>query len=64
MTCTVIKWMALLGNPSIAGIVLDSLRFMITERQIQLHGYVLMHNHLHLIASGEFFETDIKKFKS
>lgn len=64
MTCTFIKWIALFGNPDIAGIVLDSLKYMITNKRIELHGYVMMHNHLHLIASGELISTEIKKFKS
>ncbi len=64
VTCTIIKWIALLGNPDISKIVLDSIKFIIENNRIQLHGYVIMHNHLHLIASGKSIQAEMRNFKS
>jgi REP element-mobilizing transposase RayT len=50
-TSTVKDWIRLFDRPDLRGIVLESLRFVIRDHRIQLHGYVLMPNHLHLIFS-------------
>jgi len=64
LTCTAIKWIALFGIPEIVQILLDSLQFMIDNKKIQLHGFVIMVNHIHLIASGKSLSKEIGIFKS
>jgi putative transposase len=64
MSCTVVNWLPLLGNPAIAGIVLDSLRFLHEHRRLVLHGYVLMEDHVHLVASSPDPVKEIGDFKS
>jgi REP element-mobilizing transposase RayT len=64
MTGTVVNWLPIFGNPAIAQIVLDSLRFLHEHRRLVLHTYVLMENHIHLIASSEQMSKEIGDFKS
>ena len=64
LTLTVIKWLPLFSNPDIAKIVLDSLDFLQRNNRIVLYAYVLMENHLHLIASSENLAKQISEFKS
>lgn len=64
LTCTTINWIALFGNVEIAKILLDSLKFLIDDGRLALHGYVIMENHMHLLASGENLSKEIKNFKS
>ena len=64
LTCSVVNWLPLFSNPAIAGIVLDSLRFLHENRRLVLHAYVIMENHLHLIASSDDFPKEIGDFKS
>ncbi|MFO8009612.1 MAG: transposase [Dehalococcoidia bacterium] len=64
LTCTTTNWIALFGNMEIARIILDSLRFLIDDGRLAIHGYVIMENHIHLIASSENLSEEIKNFKS
>ena len=64
LTCAVVNWLPVFGNPKIAEICLDSLRFLHDHRRLVLHGYVLMENHLHLVASSPDPVKEIGDFKS
>lgn len=64
LTMTIVHWLPLLSNPEIANIILESLRFLHKERRVTFYAYVILENHLHLIASSEQLSKDIKDFKS
>jgi putative transposase len=64
ITATTVNWLPLFSNPEIAQIILDSLHFLIRKDRITLIAYVLMENHLHLIAGGEDLSKEIGDFKS
>ncbi|MFP5271684.1 REP-associated tyrosine transposase [Coleofasciculus sp. G1-WW12-02] len=64
LTCTSVNWIPLFSKPELAQIVLDSLRFLQSQQRIALHGYVLMENHLHLLASADNLSKEIRTFKS
>jgi len=44
--------------------VLDSLKFLQDQQRLTLYSYVIMENHLHLIASAENLSKEISHFKS
>jgi putative transposase len=44
--------------------VLDSWRFLQQEAGFQLFGYVILENHLHLIAASADLSRDMQRFKS
>jgi putative transposase len=64
ITATAINWLPLFSNPHVAAILIDSLRFLIQSQRIILHAYVIMENHIHLIATAENLSAEIGKFKS
>ena len=64
VTCTIVSWIPLFGNPKIAGIVIDSLRFLHEKQRLTIHGFVIMDNHLHLIISSAELSEEMRKFKS
>lgn len=64
LTCTIVNWMAAFSKPELAQIVLDSLTFLQEQQRLELHGYVIMENHLHLIASATHLSKEIANFKS
>ncbi len=64
ITCTVVNWIPIFGNPLFRQIVLDSLLFLIQNKRIALHGYVLMENHFHAIATSENLIKELGLFKS
>ena len=64
LTATVNHWLPIFTRPETVNIVLDSWRFLQREADFQLYGYVILENHLHLIAASENLSHDIQRFKS
>jgi REP element-mobilizing transposase RayT len=64
MTCTIVGWLPVFTRPEAANIVLESWRNLQRERQFKLLGYVILENHLHLIASAPELPKALKDFKS
>jgi len=64
LTCSVVHWLPLLAEPRVAILVLESLRFLQDEKRLELYAYVIMDNHLHIIASANDLQKEIANFKS
>ncbi len=64
LTSTVVGWLPIFTDPSIAAIVFDFWRFLQEKRSVRIFGYVLMENHLHWIASSDELDKRIGEFKS
>lgn len=64
MTCTVAGWLPVFTRPETVDIVLDSWRFLQRERDFRLFGYVILENHVHLIASAPQLSVVMQRFKS
>jgi len=62
-----VDWVDVFTRKLYRDIVIDSLNYCIREKQLCVYGYVVMTNHVHLIAqskSGKLSDTirDLKKF--
>ncbi len=64
MTCTIVAWLPVFTRPETVDVVLDSWRFLQRERDFKLFGYVILENHLHLIASAPELPAVMRSFKS
>jgi putative transposase len=64
MTWTIVGWLPVFTRQETVEIILDSWRFLQRERSFRLFGYVVLENHLHLIASAPELEKVIKDSKS
>jgi len=64
LTCTVVGWLPIFTRPDTMDIILDSWRFLQKEGRLTLYGYVILENHLHLIASAPDLAKEIGDFKS
>ncbi len=64
LTITVVNWIPLLSFPMVQRILLDSLRFLQTQERLVLYAYVILENHLHLVASSTDLSKEIGDFKS
>jgi putative transposase len=64
ITCTTLNGIAIFGNTDVAQIVIHSIKFMVENQRLTLHGWVNMENHLHLIASALNLSKEIHDFKS
>ena len=63
-TATIRHWLPLFARPEVAGIILGSWRFLQQDSGFALYGYVIMENHLHLVARSQDLGLDIQRFKS
>lgn len=64
ITCTVVNWLTLFSQPEITAVVLSSLKFLQSQKRLTLHAYVIMENHLHLIATADNLSREMQSFKS
>jgi len=64
LTSTAVGWLPILSRPEAAQAVLDSWRFLQDRKRLALFAYVIMENHVHLIASADDLSKEIGDFKS
>ena len=64
LTCTVVNWLPIFTRPVAVEVLLDSMRYLQTNRGLRLYGYVILENHMHWIAASENLPRDVKHFKS
>jgi REP element-mobilizing transposase RayT len=64
LTCTVVNWLPLFSAPALVGILLDSWRFLQTQERLTIFAYVVMENHVHLVAASPDLGKEIGDFKS
>jgi REP element-mobilizing transposase RayT len=53
-TATINNWQHLLSDDKHKDIIVDSLKFLVTEKRIELNAFVIMSNHIHLIWQAMF----------
>jgi len=69
LTMTIVDWVDIFTRPVYRDIVIESLGYCISTKGLEIFGFVLMSNHLHLIAQSETGNLsgiirDFKKFTS
>ncbi|MBK1632451.1 transposase [Thiohalocapsa halophila] len=64
LTMTVVNWLPLFTRPESVQVLFDSWRFLQQRQQLRIHGYVILENHLHLMARSDTLDADIQRFKS
>ncbi len=63
VTCTVLHWIPVFTRPATVEIVLDSLRYFMSEG-LKVYAFVILENHMHLVVQSEQLDTDMSRFKS
>jgi REP element-mobilizing transposase RayT len=58
VTFTVVDWLPIFINPEPIEIINNSLHFCFANRQLRIHAYVIMPNHIHLIISDENYDNE------
>ncbi|GAB3180407.1 REP-associated tyrosine transposase [Telluribacter humicola] len=53
LTMTVVDWVDVFSRPTYRHIIVDSLRYCQQQKGLQLFGWCLMSNHLHLLATAD-----------
>jgi len=63
LTLSVLHWIPVFTRPETVTIVLESLQHL-NQRGLKLYAYVILENHLHLIAQSPDLNKDMTSFKS
>lgn len=64
LTSTIVDEIPLFSDPEIAQFVLNGLEYMQESKNVEVYAFVLMENHVHLIARDEELIQTIQNFKS
>ena len=64
LTCTVVEWLPVFTRPEAVKILLDSWSYLREHQQFRLYGYVILENHLHLVAQAPRLDKCMASFKS
>ncbi|MBE9139876.1 transposase [Nodosilinea sp. LEGE 07088] len=64
LTCTVVEWLPVFTRPEAVEIVLNSWAYLREHDQFELYGYVILENHLHLVAQAPRLDSCVARFKS
>ena len=64
LTCTVLHWIALFTRPESVAIILESFRHLQQNDHFKLHAYVILENHLHIVAQSNDIGRSMAKFKA
>ncbi|OED43613.1 transposase [Endozoicomonas sp. (ex Bugula neritina AB1)] len=63
LTITVLHWIPIFTRPQTVSIVIDSLNYL-SQEGMKIYAYVILENHLHLLAQSPLLEKDIARFKA
>ncbi len=64
ITCTILHWIPIFTNKDSVEIIIDSLKHLQQSDNLTIYAYVILENHLHLVASSDDIAKTVKKFKS
>ena len=64
MTCTILNWLPLFTRKESVDILIQSFKYLQKEDNFKLYAYVILENHIHLIASSDDIAKSMKHFKS
>ncbi len=64
MTLTICGWQPVFTRPETVQIIFESWQYLQQNANFKLYGYVILENHLHLIAQSDNIQKDIQCFKS
>lgn len=62
-TATINSWQNLLFPDHRKEIILNALKYLVEQKKIKVHGYVIMPNHIHLIITLMQQPTDFSQFQ-
>ena len=63
LTLTVLHWLPIFTRPDAVDIIFNSLRYLMGEG-FKVYAYVILENHLHLVAQSDQLDKDIARLKS
>ncbi|EGV16547.1 REP-associated tyrosine transposase [Thiocapsa marina] len=64
MTSTVVEWLPIFTRPETAQLVFDSWAYLQAHEGLRIYGFVVLENHLHIVAQAPNLPDVWRRFKS
>jgi putative transposase len=64
LTCTINNWIPIFTRPATVQVILDALTYRQKQRSLKIYAFVILENHLYLIAQSSDLPAEISSFKS
>jgi putative transposase len=64
LTCTINNWIPIFTRPATVQVILDALAYRQEQRGLKIYAFVILENHLHLVARSPDLPAEIASFKS
>ena len=64
LTCTILNWLPIFTRKESVNIIIESLKHLQKEENLRLYAYVILENHIHLIAQSDDISKSMRHFKS
>jgi REP element-mobilizing transposase RayT len=64
ITSTVVEWLPVFTSSAHCDLLIESLKFCREQKGLQLYAFVIMDNHIHLLAYADNLPRLMKEFKS
>ncbi len=64
ITCTILHWIPIFTRTQTTDIIFSSLKYLQKNDNLKIYAYVILENHLHLIAKSDDIAKSMAKFKS
>jgi len=64
LTCTILNWLPIFTRKESVDIVIDSFKYLQKEENLKLYAYVILENHIHLVASSDDIAKSMRHLKS
>ena len=64
ITCTILHWIPIFTRTATTDIIFASLKYLQKSDNLKIYAYVILENHLHLVAQSNDIAKSMAKFKS
>ena len=64
ITCTVVNWIPLFTRKESVEILLDTFRYLQKDEGFKLYAYVILENHIHIVAQSNDIAKSMARFKN
>jgi len=63
LTCTILHWIPLFTNKESVNILIESFKYLQKNDNFKLYAYVILENHIHIVAQSDDIAKSMAKFK-
>ena len=64
LTCTILHWIPLFTNKESVNILIESFKYLQKNDNFKLYAYVILENHIHIVAQSDDIAKSMQKFKA